>query len=173
MKVIFLASSYKMYVQLKNYMKGFVIFFYIKNYKWKGLVILFICTGAHRCCSSASTGVHQIFLYCTGELVRCWKMPVQEHRCAPHFTLIHRCAGVVQKNSGASTPVHGGFSLLHRCLHRCIQKFFLCTGVLHRCGARFWCTPHPWFKSLDGQTDWHTQCLLRKGDGQGMEQVFP
>ena len=119
-------------------------FFYIKNYKWKGLVILFICTGAHRCCSSASTGVHQIFLYCTGELVRCWKMPVQEHRCAPHFTLIHRCAGVVQKNSGASTPVHGGFSLLHRCLHRCIQKFFLCTGVLHRCGARFWCTPHPW-----------------------------
>ena len=108
-------------------------------------MILFICTGAHRCCSSASTGVHQIFLYCTGELVRCWKMPVQEHRCAPHFTLIHRCAGVVQKNSGASTPVHGGFSLLHRCLHRCIQKFFLCTGVLHRCGARFWCTPHPCF----------------------------
>ena len=43
-------------------------------------------------CTGVSTGVHQTFLYCTGEVVRCWKILVQEHRCAPNFML---CTGVL------------------------------------------------------------------------------
>ena len=109
MKIIFLASSYKMYVQLKNWMKGFVIFFILKIINGKvwwfylyapvhtgaAPVPAPVCTrffciapvnwcGAERC-QCKNTGAHHISLLYTGVLVWCKKILVQAHRCMVDF----------------------------------------------------------------------------------------
>ena len=158
MKIIFLASSYKMYVQLKNYMKGFVIFFILKIINGK---------------------VWWFYLYAP-VLLQC------QHRCAPDFSVLHRWTGAVLKDAGARTPVRTTFhSYTPVCW--CGAKKFWCkhTGAwwifsvapvlapvhskifpLHRCAAPVWCailvhtTSLLWMVSILGTEgifgDWST-----------------
>ena len=139
MKIIFLASSYKMYVQLKNYMKGFVIFFILKIINGKvwwfylyapvhtgaAPVPAPVCTrffciapvnwcGAERC-RCKNTGAHHISLLYTGVLVWCKKILVQAHRCMVDFL----CC------TGACTGAFKNFSFAPVC----------CTGVVRDFGA--------------------------------------
>ena len=90
-------------------------------------------------CTGVSTGVHQTFLYCTGEVVRCWKMLVQVHRCAPHFTLN---TGVLVWCKNFLVQAHQCMVDFFFCTGACTGAFknwsfapVLCTGVVHDFGA--------------------------------------
>ena len=72
--------------------------------------------------TGVNTGVHQTSFWCTGEVVRCWKILVQEHRCAPNFML---CTGVLVWCKNFLVQ-------LHRCKVNCLFRTGACTGALKK-----------------------------------------